>query len=129
MPDEKPKPTSGKAGKPGQPVVVDEGAFLNNQLATGAPSTEQPGSLFMNPDTPDRNDTPTSPEHVSGDATPEDTATSEDVIHVAPGTNRLKLLGRNLLGSGVPPVVKLGGTPLPEPTPPPQQSSPPPPPE
>jgi hypothetical protein len=34
------------------------------------------------------------------------------VLHIPPGTRRLQLAGRNLLGTGTPPLVRLGGTPL-----------------
>ena len=34
------------------------------------------------------------------------------VLHIPPGTRRLQFAGRNLLGTGAPPLVRLGGTPL-----------------
>jgi hypothetical protein len=47
-----------------------------------------------------------------GAGTPASPAPEPPVLHIPAGTRRLQLAGRNLLGSGAPPLVRLGGTPL-----------------
>lgn len=53
---------------------------------------------------------PSAPEHVADQ--PATAAPEPPVLRIPAGTRRLQIAGRNLLGTGEPPLVRLGGTPL-----------------